>query len=403
MSPIYSVTSFLTLLFPYLEGWMAIVKDFYESYCIYTFLSFLIAVLGEGSRDKAVDVLAKHASHLDRPTRCLACLYEPPPDASDHAKANAVMTQCQIYCLQFTLVRPLTTIFSTTFDSGMLVHQTKNYLKSPGFAVAMVVNVSIFFAFSGLLKLYHAVREDLMWCRPFPKFLTIKAVVFLTFWQGLAILLSLVLAAAPEEKEEAYLQARKYQNLLICVEMLLVAISQWCVFPAVEWEPGYEPRQMHTPGLGIRDFVSDVGQIVSNRSRGRRTGKRRKKRGGSSGGKAGLYHMPLTASVVASQYDDGFDGQRGTSDSSYVDDGFGNGNNNSFDSGESHDEDQFETNDEYEYNAADIPYGSSGNDEDGGIVIDKGDRIDRSRTTSESSGGGDNADDENSDNDMELL
>ena len=115
----------------------------------------------------------------------------------------------------------------TGFDSTELVDQTKAYFKSPGFAVAMVVNVSIFFAFTGLLKLYHAVREDLLWCRPFPKFLTIKAVVFLTFWQGLAILLWLILTAEPGEKEEAFLQAHKYQNLLICVEMLLVAISQW--------------------------------------------------------------------------------------------------------------------------------------------------------------------------------
>lgn len=116
-----------------------------------------------------------------------------------------------------------------SFTSNELVDQTKAYFRSPGFALAMVVNVSIFFAFSGLLKLYHAVREDLLWCRPFPKFLTIKAVVFLTFWQGLAILIYLILTGA----EDASSQAHRYQNMLICVEMLLVAISQWCVFPAV--------------------------------------------------------------------------------------------------------------------------------------------------------------------------
>lgn len=94
-----------------------------------------------------------------------------------------------------------------------------------------------------------------------------------------------MLSAPPDEKDEAYHQARKYQNLLICVEMLLVAISQWCVFPAVEWEQGYEPRQMHTPGIGIGDFVSDVGQIVKGR---RRTG--RKKRRANSSKKRGLYN-----------------------------------------------------------------------------------------------------------------
>ena len=118
----------------------------------------------------------------------------------------------------------------TSFNSSIIVDQTVAYFRSPGFAVAMVVNVSIFFAFTGLLKLYHAVQTDLSWCRPFPKFLTIKAVVFLTFWQGLVILLSLVLTAEPDEKEEALLLAHRYQNLLICVEMLLVAISQWVSF-----------------------------------------------------------------------------------------------------------------------------------------------------------------------------
>ena len=119
---------------------------------------------------------------------------------------------------------------SPSVPSGMsteLVDQTKAYFQSPGFVCAMVVNVSIFFAFSGLLKLYHAVRDDLLWCRPFPKFLTIKAVVFLTFWQGLAITIYLILTADPNQKEDAALQAHRYQNLLICVEMLLVAISQW--------------------------------------------------------------------------------------------------------------------------------------------------------------------------------
>lgn len=57
MSPIYSVTSFLSLIYTPLEGYMAIIKDFYESYCIYNFLSFLILVLGRGSRENAVEAL----------------------------------------------------------------------------------------------------------------------------------------------------------------------------------------------------------------------------------------------------------------------------------------------------------------------------------------------------------
>ena len=61
---------------------------------------------------------------------------------------------------------------------------------------------------------------------------------------------------------------------------------------------------MQTPGLGIKDFVSDVGQIVKKSRKGRR----RKKRGGTpNGSKSGLYHMPGFASIVSSQFD-GFGG-----------------------------------------------------------------------------------------------
>jgi hypothetical protein len=63
----------------------------------------------------------------------------------------------------------------------------------------------------------------------------------------------------------------------------------------VEWQPNYQPKQMENPGLGIKDFVDDVGHIYKNRSartrRSRRRISRRKK--GSKGSKnyGGLYHQ----------------------------------------------------------------------------------------------------------------
>lgn len=239
MSPVYSITSFLSLLYPPMEGYMAIIKDFYESYCIYTFLSFLIVVLGRGSRENAVEVLALRAHHLEEPTRLLSRWYDPPPETSDIAKAHAVITECQIFAMQFVFIRPLTTvvyvIYRAIVDSGEapggpssssgsdrllrwlqasnetelttmvptmtpiisptmqpmtgifvppptpvtmqeqdLTEATKAYFQSFGFVLAMVVNISVLFAFTGLVKFYHSVHNDLAWCRPWPKFLTIK-------------------------------------------------------------------------------------------------------------------------------------------------------------------------------------------------------------------------------------
>ena len=82
------------------------------------------------------------------------------------------------------------------------------------------------------------------------------------------------------------------------------ALSNTFIFAFVEWEPNYQPRQMETPGLGIKDFVDDVGHIVNNRSRrGRRSRRRIVRRKKSSKVGDSLYHQPGTASMVASQYD----------------------------------------------------------------------------------------------------
>ena len=63
-------------------------------------------------------------------------------------------------------------------------------------------------------------------------------------------------------------QAKSIQNLLICVEMLIFSLAHWCVFPYEEWEPGYRPKQMARPGLGIRDFAKDVRVIMGRGQQG---------------------------------------------------------------------------------------------------------------------------------------
>lgn len=121
-------------------------------------------------------------------------------------------------------------------------------------------------------------------------------------------------------------------------------VVRTCVFcdglGSIEWEKDYEPRQMHTPGIGINDFVSDIGQIVKKSRKGRR----RKKRGGPHSNKAGLYHMPGFASIMASQYD-GFGGPVGGGervDSFEDDDEFENSSfDSSFDSSVTDNREQF--------------------------------------------------------------
>ena len=177
MSPVYGATSWLSLVLPEYEGYFAVIKDFYEAYVIYQFMSFLIAVLGKGDREAVVDLLAQHADHLKPPFRLFGCCLPNPYD-SPRSMADAVLLQCQSFTMQFVFFRPLTTIgifLCNKFHYFGWGDSATDY-RSFQFWFVMVQNVSVFIAFSGLLKFYHAVDEDLAWCRPFPKFLCIKGI-----------------------------------------------------------------------------------------------------------------------------------------------------------------------------------------------------------------------------------
>uniref|UniRef100_A0A7S2N547 Uncharacterized protein n=1 Tax=Helicotheca tamesis TaxID=374047 RepID=A0A7S2N547_9STRA len=268
MCPIYSVTSWLGLVLVDAEPYLGMIKDFYEAYCIYTFLSFLIAVLGRGDRNAVVDMLANHADHMKPPIRLFGLLdggkkYDDDP----RAKAEAVLHQCQLFAMQFVLIRPLTSV--ALVIANALYTGSRDYT-SPQFYIILVINFSIFVAFSGLVKFYHLVREDLAWCNPFPKFLCIKGVVFMTFWQRMVI--TIVAETAMENSFENDKETREWiqqaQSFLVCIEMLFFAIAHCFIFPVEEWEEGYRPRQNKSKlgdNMALRDFMKDVKFIMKSR------------------------------------------------------------------------------------------------------------------------------------------
>jgi len=273
MSPIYALTAFFSIVAPVLEAYLAVIKDFYEAYVIYTFLSYLIAVLGKGDRDTAVEVLTKHSDNLKPPARCFRRFYHPPPEESPRAKVNAVLVECQILAMQFVFCRPILSIASlvttslTEEDNDDIVQR---YFTSPQFCIDMIQNISILFAFRGLLKFYHMASDDLQWINPFSKFLCIKGVVFMTFWQGLLIDIVVSLKAGGKWSDENSdnIDPREHamiiQNVIICLEMLFFSIAHWCAFPVDEYEEGYRREKMPKPGIGFSDFVSDVGGIIES-------------------------------------------------------------------------------------------------------------------------------------------
>jgi hypothetical protein len=290
MSPIYAVTSWLSLVFPNFEGYLSIIKDFYEAYVIYQFLGFCISVLGSGDRDSVVDLLAKHTDHLDPPMRLCGWCRGAYPNSTPRELASAVLLQCQVFAMQFVFLKPLTAVGLFVCNNTdictipvpeheiMIFGVPLHSLENPIVWLRIIQNVSVFMAFSGLIKFYHAVQDDLAWCSPFPKFLCIKGIVFMTFWQGLVIsfLASTTnieggnpggVGDSDDPAEQADLWGKQAQNFLICLEMLLFSIAHFFCFPTDEWEEGYRPvMEKKVKGLvdnmAIGDFMADLKLIL---------------------------------------------------------------------------------------------------------------------------------------------
>ena len=167
--------------------------------------------------------------------------------------------ECQAFAMQFVFFRPLTAV-------ALLICQHLNYTKL-NLYFTIIQNVSIFLAFAGLLKFYHAVDKELSWCKPFAKFLCIKGVVFMTFWQGLAIT---ILASTRHNAQSRTQWAASAQNFLVCLEMLLFSIAHYYTYPPDEWTENYQEKMKKRQridrhfgdSLALNDFLSDLKLII---------------------------------------------------------------------------------------------------------------------------------------------
>lgn len=288
MVPIYGITSWLSLVFDQSEFAFAAIRDFYEAYAIYTFIALLIAVLEDGKGlTELLKMLTKHvieerialseARNLPKGSKLARIPKEhikPPfPCCFIHHKPSTVaaawLYQCRLMAMQFVFFKPLLTAIPFIITlSGIDYHRQPILLddntinwKAAKLYVVFFQNISVAIAFYGLLSFYHGTEKDLAWCDPWPKFLCIKGVVFMTFWQGLSLQIMSSTGLVDERV------ASQIQNLLICVEMMLASIAHFYIFPYHEWQPGYKRQREKTIAfrdtLAIKDFYHDMRQMVT--------------------------------------------------------------------------------------------------------------------------------------------
>lgn len=220
MVPVYALMSFLSLVSPKSSIYFNSLREIYEAWVIYNFLSLCLAWVG----GPGAVVLSLNGRIL-KPSVCLmTCCFPPMP------LDGRFIRRCKQGCLQFVILKPI--LVALTFilyakgkyeDGDFSANQSYLYL-------TIIYTISYSVALYALALFYVACRDLLKPFNPVPKFVLIKSVVFLTYWQGV-----LVFLAAKSGFIKDAQNAADFQNFIICVEMLIAAAGHFYAFPYKEY------------------------------------------------------------------------------------------------------------------------------------------------------------------------
>ncbi|XP_061370994.1 uncharacterized protein LOC133313613 [Gastrolobium bilobum] len=216
MVPVYALMSFLSLVLPGSSIYFNSIREVYEAWVIYNFLSLCLAWVGGPGA-----VVISLSGRVLKPSWFLmtCCL---PPIPLD----GRFIRKCKQGCLQFVILKPI--LVAVT-----LILYAKGKYKDGNFSPKQsYLYLTIIYTFSYTMALYalalfYLACKDLLYpFNPVPKFIIIKSVVFLTYWQGV-----LVFLAAKSEFVKDADEAALLQNFIICVEMLIAAVGHFYAFP----------------------------------------------------------------------------------------------------------------------------------------------------------------------------
>nr|XP_046183880.1 transmembrane protein 184C-like isoform X3 [Oncorhynchus gorbuscha]XP_046183881.1 transmembrane protein 184C-like isoform X4 [Oncorhynchus gorbuscha] len=219
MVPIYSVDSWIALRYPRIAIYVDTCRECYEAYVIYNFLIFLLNYL---SNQYPSLVLMLEVQEQQKHLPPLCCC---PP----WAMGEVLLFRCKLGVLQYTVVRPLTTVIALVCQLCG-VYDEGNFSNRNAWTYLVIVNnISQLFAMYCLVLLYKALKDELSQIRPVGKFLCVKMVVFVSFWQAVLIAILVKVGVISDKHtwdwDSVEAVATGLQDFIICVEMFLAAIA----------------------------------------------------------------------------------------------------------------------------------------------------------------------------------
>ena len=243
MVPLYSVQSWLSLRF---HGparvYIDTIRDLYEAYVIQSFVYYLIELLG--GEERMANILSRKDANLGSHPKFMSKIFIGRWDMGEE-----FLLKIKHGVLQYVVVKTVMTLLTTfvLLPSGYYGEGTFSWSSAYIYMTA-IMNISVMYALYCLVKLFHAVKEDLRspvnW-HPVGKFLCVKGVVFFTWWQGVGIYFlrshGVIGDVGSWSGDDV---AGGIIDYLVCVEMVFFSIAHMFTFTYKEYLPeGMEEKK----------------------------------------------------------------------------------------------------------------------------------------------------------------
>ncbi|KAJ1832003.1 hypothetical protein LPJ63_003855 [Coemansia sp. RSA 2711] len=260
MIPIYSIISFLSYRFYREAPYYTAVRDCYEAFAIAAFYMLLLQYIGDSSTGQKQMMRDKRGLKWTFPLNCF--------EMNPAGRRTYVLLKWGI--LQYVILSPLDTLITIIAHANGVFCPDSMRPKYAHFWVAIIDFISISVAMYALVSLYRVIKEDIKDDRPLIKFIAIKAIVFLTFWEGFVI-------SWLGSNNIHVIKGTKYWTkdnvvdgltaLIICVEMVLFAALFIKAFPVTPYKRAQGTRR--TPmrrafvdSLNFMDFFLEIWYLI---------------------------------------------------------------------------------------------------------------------------------------------
>ncbi|MEE6461351.1 hypothetical protein FKM82_001265 [Ascaphus truei] len=183
---------------------------------------------------------------------------------------DVLLFRCKLGVLQYTVVRPVTTIIALICQLTGVYGEGDFNLKNAWTYLVIINNVSQLFAMYCLVLFYKVLKEELNPIQPVGKFLCVKMVVFVSFWQAVLFALLVKIGIISESNTWEWKNVKDVatglQDFTICVEMFLAAIAHHFSFSYKPYVQEAEEGSCFDSFLAMWD-ISDIRADISEQVR----------------------------------------------------------------------------------------------------------------------------------------